>query len=108
MLLVWEPAAAASSPPTRASVCCKIGPASSGDAFCGENQYRRGVEPLDVFWSIRKERNSLASCDIKATAISNVEAKKRLEFLEAVSGIMDARLRYFKQACHTHGSYFSL
>ncbi|KAG6781350.1 hypothetical protein POTOM_014247 [Populus tomentosa] len=31
------------------------------------------------------------------TAISNVEAKKRFEFLEAVSGTMDAHLRYFKQ-----------
>nr|XP_025612093.1 ADP-ribosylation factor GTPase-activating protein AGD3-like [Arachis hypogaea] len=31
------------------------------------------------------------------TALSNVEAKKRLEFLEAVSGTMDAHLRYFKQ-----------
>ncbi|KAH7664017.1 Arf-GAP with coiled-coil ANK repeat and PH domain-containing protein [Dioscorea alata] len=31
------------------------------------------------------------------TAISNIEAKKRFEFLEAVSGTMDAHLRYFKQ-----------
>ncbi|XP_022764147.1 ADP-ribosylation factor GTPase-activating protein AGD3-like isoform X1 [Durio zibethinus] len=31
------------------------------------------------------------------TALSNVEAKKRFEFLEAVSGSMDAHLRYFKQ-----------
>ncbi|GKU92899.1 hypothetical protein SLEP1_g6562 [Rubroshorea leprosula] len=31
------------------------------------------------------------------SAISNVEAKKRFEFLEAVSGTMDAHLRYFKQ-----------
>ncbi|KAG6495451.1 hypothetical protein ZIOFF_043275 [Zingiber officinale] len=31
------------------------------------------------------------------TAISNTEAKKRYEFLEAVSGTMDAHLRYFKQ-----------
>ncbi|XXG49758.1 hypothetical protein AAC387_Pa02g3839 [Persea americana] len=31
------------------------------------------------------------------TAVSNVEAKKRFEFLEAVSGTMDAHLRYFKQ-----------
>ncbi|XWS39416.1 hypothetical protein CRYUN_Cryun18bG0052600 [Craigia yunnanensis] len=31
------------------------------------------------------------------TAFSNVEAKKRFEFLEAVSGTMDAHLRYFKQ-----------
>ncbi|KAK6930745.1 Ankyrin repeat [Dillenia turbinata] len=31
------------------------------------------------------------------TALSNVEAKKRFEFLEAVSGTIDAHLRYFKQ-----------
>ncbi|XP_017642433.1 ADP-ribosylation factor GTPase-activating protein AGD3 isoform X3 [Gossypium arboreum] len=31
------------------------------------------------------------------TALSNVEAKKRFEFLEAVSGTMDAHRRYFKQ-----------
>ncbi|KAG2706437.1 hypothetical protein I3843_05G092700 [Carya illinoinensis] len=31
------------------------------------------------------------------TALSNVESKKRFEFLEAVSGTMDAHLRYFKQ-----------
>lgn len=33
----------------------------------------------------------------QVTALSNVEAKKRFEFLEAVSGTMDAHLRYFKQ-----------
>ncbi|XP_031475849.1 ADP-ribosylation factor GTPase-activating protein AGD3-like isoform X18 [Nymphaea colorata] len=31
------------------------------------------------------------------TALSNVESKKRFEFLEAVSGTMEAHLRYFKQ-----------
>ncbi|KAI3764506.1 hypothetical protein L2E82_14515 [Cichorium intybus] len=31
------------------------------------------------------------------TTLSNVEAKKRFEFLEAVSGTMDAHLRYFRQ-----------
>ncbi|KAK8936575.1 ADP-ribosylation factor GTPase-activating protein AGD3 [Platanthera zijinensis] len=31
------------------------------------------------------------------TALSNIEAKKRFEFLEAVSGTMDAHLRYFRQ-----------
>eukprot|EP00252_Welwitschia_mirabilis_P009068 TRINITY_DN21363_c0_g1_i1.p1 TRINITY_DN21363_c0_g1~~TRINITY_DN21363_c0_g1_i1.p1 ORF type:complete len:830 (-),score=162.56 TRINITY_DN21363_c0_g1_i1:388-2877(-) len=30
-------------------------------------------------------------------ALSNIEAKKKYEFLEAVSGTMDAHLRYFKQ-----------
>lgn len=31
------------------------------------------------------------------TALTNSEAKKKFEFLEAVSGTMDAHLRYFKQ-----------
>eukprot|EP00246_Nothoceros_aenigmaticus_P000288 TRINITY_DN1043_c0_g2_i1.p1 TRINITY_DN1043_c0_g2~~TRINITY_DN1043_c0_g2_i1.p1 ORF type:complete len:698 (+),score=132.22 TRINITY_DN1043_c0_g2_i1:243-2336(+) len=31
------------------------------------------------------------------TALSNIESKKKFEFLEAVSGTMDAHLRYFKQ-----------
>ncbi|KAJ7553082.1 hypothetical protein O6H91_06G084100 [Diphasiastrum complanatum] len=31
------------------------------------------------------------------TTLSNIEAKKKFEFLEAVSGSMDAHLRYFKQ-----------
>ncbi|KAH7434462.1 hypothetical protein KP509_06G018700 [Ceratopteris richardii] len=31
------------------------------------------------------------------TALSNIEAKKKFEFLESVTGTMDAHLRYFKQ-----------
>lgn len=31
------------------------------------------------------------------TSLSNVEAKKRFELLEAVSASMDAHIRYFKQ-----------
>lgn len=34
---------------------------------------------------------------IQVTALSNVEAKKRFEFLEAVSETMASHLRYFKQ-----------
>ncbi|XP_057751676.1 ADP-ribosylation factor GTPase-activating protein AGD3-like isoform X2 [Arachis stenosperma] len=30
-------------------------------------------------------------------ALNNIEAKKRFEFLEAITGIMDAHLRYFQQ-----------
>jgi hypothetical protein len=37
---------------------------------------------------------------IQVTTLSNIEAKKRFEFLEAVSGTMDAHLRYFKQVHH--------
>lgn len=41
------------------------------------------------------------------TALSNVEAKKRFEFLEAVSGTMDAHLRYFKQVDFMEGLFCS-
>lgn len=34
---------------------------------------------------------------LQMTALTNSEAKKKFEFLEAVSGTMDAHLRYFKQ-----------
>jgi hypothetical protein len=34
---------------------------------------------------------------LQVTALSNAESKKKFEFLEAVSGTMDAHLRYFKQ-----------
>jgi Arf-GAP/coiled-coil/ANK repeat/PH domain-containing protein len=30
-------------------------------------------------------------------ALSNIEAKKKYEFLESISAVMDAHLRYFKQ-----------
>jgi hypothetical protein len=33
----------------------------------------------------------------QVTSLSHVEAKKRYEFLEAVSATMDSHLRYFKQ-----------
>jgi Arf-GAP with coiled-coil, ANK repeat and PH domain-containing protein len=52
------------------------------------------------------------------TALSIVESKKRFEFLEAVSGTMDAHLRYFKQVIfslynhrlkfYLHFSWFTL
>jgi hypothetical protein len=35
--------------------------------------------------------------NFQVTAISHIEAKKRFEFLEAVSATMDSHLRYFKQ-----------
>lgn len=40
---------------------------------------------------------SYGSMPCQVTALSNIEAKKKFEFLEAVSGTMDAHLRYFKQ-----------
>ncbi|KAJ8751493.1 hypothetical protein K2173_016716 [Erythroxylum novogranatense] len=56
----------------------------------------------DVATLLEEELHSARSAFEQArfnlvTALSNVEAKKRFEFLEAVSGTMDARLRYFKQ-----------
>ncbi|KAJ7957486.1 ADP-ribosylation factor GTPase-activating protein AGD3 [Quillaja saponaria] len=62
---------------------------------------RKGTR-TDVATSIEEELHNTRSTFEQArfnlvTAVSNVEAKKRFEFLEAVSGTMDAHLRYFKQ-----------
>ncbi|KAJ4773226.1 ARF-GAP domain 1 [Rhynchospora pubera] len=62
---------------------------------------RKGTKP-DVASAIEDELHSARSSFEQArfnlvTALSNVESKKRFEFLEAVSGTMDAHLRYFKQ-----------
>ncbi|ONM56276.1 Discolored-paralog3 [Zea mays] len=56
----------------------------------------------DVATAVEDELHSARSLFEQArfnlvTALSNIEAKKRFEFLEAVSGTMDAHLRYFKQ-----------
>ncbi|XP_024023126.1 ADP-ribosylation factor GTPase-activating protein AGD1 isoform X2 [Morus notabilis] len=57
---------------------------------------------LDVAAVIEQEMNNARSSFDEArfnlvSALSDIEAKKRFEFLEAVSGMMDAHLRYFKQ-----------
>ncbi|XP_021900254.1 ADP-ribosylation factor GTPase-activating protein AGD3 [Carica papaya] len=62
---------------------------------------RKGTKS-DVAAILEEELHSARSTFEQArfnlvTALSNVEAKKRFEFLEAVSGTMDAHLRYFKQ-----------
>lgn len=62
---------------------------------------RKGTK-TDVATILEEELYSARSAFEQArfslvTALSNVEAKKRFEFLEAVSGTMDAHLRYFKQ-----------
>ncbi len=46
--------------------------------------------------------------NFQVTALSNIEAKKRFEFLEAVSGTMDAHLRYFKQVIYCHNLHFDI
>ncbi|KAF2307411.1 hypothetical protein GH714_026960 [Hevea brasiliensis] len=62
---------------------------------------RKGTK-TDVATLLEEELHTARSAFEQArfnlvTALSNVEAKKRFEFLEAVSGTMDAHLRYFKQ-----------
>uniref|UniRef100_A0A6V7QZE0 ADP-ribosylation factor GTPase-activating protein AGD3-like n=1 Tax=Ananas comosus var. bracteatus TaxID=296719 RepID=A0A6V7QZE0_ANACO len=62
---------------------------------------RKGTK-VDVTTVLEEELHSARSSFEQArfdlvTALSNIEAKKRFEFLEAVSGTMDAHLRYFKQ-----------
>ncbi|XP_065872537.1 ADP-ribosylation factor GTPase-activating protein AGD1 isoform X2 [Euphorbia lathyris] len=57
---------------------------------------------MDVTASIEEELYNARSAFEQSrfnlvSALSVVEAKKRFEFLEAVSGTMDAHLRYFKQ-----------
>jgi hypothetical protein len=48
------------------------------------------------------------SVNLQVTALSNIEAKKRFEFLEAVSGTMDAHLRYFKQVLPCYYLHFDV
>ncbi|MQL96056.1 hypothetical protein Taro_028720 [Colocasia esculenta] len=62
---------------------------------------RKGTK-TDVAAILEEELHSARSSFEQArfnliTALSNVEAKKRFEFLEAVSGTLDAHLRYFRQ-----------
>ncbi|KAG2326881.1 hypothetical protein Bca52824_009609 [Brassica carinata] len=58
---------------------------------------------LDVAATIEEDLHSARAAFEQArfhlvSALSNAEAKKRFEFLEAVSGTVDAHLRFFKQA----------
>ncbi|KAI5329439.1 hypothetical protein L3X38_028836 [Prunus dulcis] len=57
---------------------------------------------MDIAASIEEELHNARSSFEQArfnlvTALSDIEARKRFEFLESVSGVMDAHLRYFKQ-----------
>ncbi|XP_027349471.1 ADP-ribosylation factor GTPase-activating protein AGD3 isoform X3 [Abrus precatorius] len=70
---------------------------------------RKGTK-TDVATALEEELHSARSTFEQArfnlvTALSNVEAKKRFEFLEAVSGTMDAHLRYFKQQSRERSNY---
>ncbi|XP_028766168.1 ADP-ribosylation factor GTPase-activating protein AGD1 isoform X2 [Neltuma alba] len=51
---------------------------------------------IEEEWHSARDSFEEARCNL-VSALNNVEAKKRFEFLEAVSGIMDAHLRYFQQ-----------
>ncbi|KAL6900707.1 hypothetical protein ACP4OV_005383 [Aristida adscensionis] len=62
---------------------------------------KKGTRP-DITTAIEDELHSARSSFEQArfnlvTALSHIEAKKRFEFLEAVSATMDSHLRYFKQ-----------
>uniref|UniRef100_A0A804NPA2 Discolored-paralog2 n=4 Tax=Zea mays TaxID=4577 RepID=A0A804NPA2_MAIZE len=62
---------------------------------------KKGTRP-DITTAIEDELHSARSSFEQArfnlvTSLSHVEAKKRYEFLEAVSATMDSHLRYFKQ-----------
>ncbi|XP_058102949.1 ADP-ribosylation factor GTPase-activating protein AGD3-like isoform X3 [Magnolia sinica] len=62
---------------------------------------RKGTK-VDIACALEEELHNARSSFEQArfnlvTALSNIEAKKRFEFLEAVSGTMDAHLRYFRQ-----------
>lgn len=77
-------------------------------SFIAQDQH---LSKLDLIWLVnlfdQKYLNDYSFHDmfsqvnyesfVQVTALSTVEAKKRFEFLEAVSGTMDAHLRYFKQ-----------
>ncbi|MED6125064.1 hypothetical protein PIB30_064952 [Stylosanthes scabra] len=52
----------------------------------------------EKFMSLRKStRQDIVIAIEEISALHNVEAKKRFEFLEAVTGVMDAHLQYFRQ-----------
>ncbi|CAO2184462.1 unnamed protein product [Urochloa humidicola] len=62
---------------------------------------KKGTRP-DITTAIEDELHSARSSFEQArfnlvTSLSHIEAKKRFEFLEAVSATMDSHLRYFKQ-----------
>ncbi|KAJ7957177.1 ADP-ribosylation factor GTPase-activating protein [Quillaja saponaria] len=65
-------------------------------------QSLRKSTKIDIAIVIEEELHNARSSFEEArfnlvSALSNIEAKKRFEFLEAVSGIMDSHLRYFQQ-----------
>ena len=38
-------------------------------------------------------------------AVANIEAKKKFEFLESISSVMDAHMRYYKQVKKNYAFY---
>jgi Arf-GAP/coiled-coil/ANK repeat/PH domain-containing protein len=50
---------------------------------------------MEAVHGLRQSNRQIST--LQMTALTNSEAKKKFEFLDAVSGTMDAHLRYFKQ-----------
>ncbi|KAK7256589.1 hypothetical protein RIF29_30043 [Crotalaria pallida] len=56
---------------------------------------------IETFQELQSARISFEEARFKlVSALNNIEAKKGFEFIESVSGIMDAHLRYFQQGKH--------
>ncbi|KAM7272655.1 hypothetical protein ACFE04_027318 [Oxalis oulophora] len=61
-------------------------------------EYRISGDHAESVKELHNARSTFEQAQFNlVTALSNVEAKKRFEVLEAVSGTMDPHLRYFKQ-----------
>ncbi|KAJ1694083.1 hypothetical protein LUZ63_010781 [Rhynchospora breviuscula] len=62
---------------------------------------KKGTKPevvADLEEDMHNSRSTFERCRFNlVTALANIEAKKKYEFLEATSAIVDAHLRYFKQ-----------
>ena len=67
----------------------------SKDAALTQYVYQHFPSASKIF---RRTNESPLLQGIQVHALANIEAKKKYEFLESISAVMDANLRYFKQA----------
>ncbi|XP_073002196.1 ADP-ribosylation factor GTPase-activating protein AGD4-like isoform X3 [Typha latifolia] len=62
---------------------------------------RKGTRPevvAELEEDLHNSRSSFERCRFNlVSALANIEAKKKYEFLESISAVMDAHMRYFKQ-----------
>ncbi|XP_078161466.1 ADP-ribosylation factor GTPase-activating protein AGD4-like isoform X1 [Carex rostrata] len=62
---------------------------------------KKGTKPevvADLEEDLQNSKSTFERCRFNlVTALANIEAKKKYEFLEATSSVVDAHLRYFKQ-----------